>query len=71
MSAFDFSIRFENLDKLIRSTKSDLTNLSLHLSTCNNDKMVKVIFLLFDWNKYFTQKKISISAQIQFQNSEF
>ena len=71
MSAFDFSIRFENLDKLIRSTKSDLINLSLHLSTCNNDKMGIVIFLLFDWNKYFTQKKISISAQIQFQNSEF
>ena len=71
MSAFDFSIRFENLDKLIRSTKSDLTNLSLRLSTCNNDKMVIVIFLLFDWSKYFTQKKISISAQIQFQNSEF
>lgn len=71
MSAFDFSIRFENLDKLIRSTKSDLTNLSLRLSTCNNDKIGIVIFLLFDWNKYFTQKKISISAQIQFQNSEF
>lgn len=71
MSAFDFSIRFENLDKLIRSTKSDLINLSLHLSTCNNDKIGIVIFLLFDWNKYFTQKKISISAQIQFQNSEF
>lgn len=71
MSAFDFSIRFENLDKLIRSTKSDLTNLSLRLSTCNNDKMGIAIFLLFDWNKYFTRKKISISAQIQFQNSEF
>ena len=64
MSAFDFSIRFENFDKLIRNTKSDLTKLSLNLSTYNSDKIGVVLFFLFDWNKFETYKKLTLSIQI-------
>lgn len=68
MSAFNFSVRFENLDKLVRNVKkakTDLKEISLNTSTCKSGNINIVIYLMFDWNKFRKHKKVSIRAQVK------